>query len=400
MKEGNVALSFGLVLAAGMCTSLGAAVAFVVNVENKTFLAISLALSAGIMTYVSMVEIFTKSVVAFSDEWCPQRGANEICSKGYGSATAFFFAGLVLCAAINVVTSRKFVAMAVHTMKNLCSSAKPDSSTNVENELRNDCMSGMEEIQVTTTDDANEGDPDTWPEDVCSLPPGWEVRISRATLKHFYVHVPTGTRTSTVPLTQPLTPEMSRTDEDLSETLMVDHSQGRCDKDQEEESLSRRRHPDPAALLELQSTGILAGLAVAIHNFPEGLATFVATMADSSVGVTICVAIAIHNIPEGICVAMPIYHATKSRLKGFIWATISGLSEPLGAVVGYLAVKDNINNVSYGAMFALVAGMMVFISLAELLPSAYRHDVNHAIVTSSWVLGMLIMALSLVAFNL
>lgn len=76
--------------------------------------------------------------------------------------------------------------------------------------------------------------------------------------------------------------------------------------------------------------GILTGLAIAIHNFPEGLATFVATLSSPSLGAALCIAVALHNIPEGVCVAMPVYYATGSRWKGFLWAFLSGISEPLG----------------------------------------------------------------------
>merc|ERR1712232_1433461 len=90
---------------------------------------------------------------------------------------------------------------------------------------------------------------------------------------------------------------------------------------------------------KLQQMGINTAAAIAIHNFPEGLATFIATLAEPSVGITLAVAIGIHNIPEGLCVALPIYYATESRWKGFFWALLSGISEPIGALIGYLIIK-------------------------------------------------------------
>jgi ZIP family zinc transporter len=149
----------------------------------------------------------------------------------------------------------------------------------------------------------------------------------------------------------------------------------------------------------LNATGVLTGLAIAIHNFPEGLATFVAAMAEPSLGAAIAVAIAIHNIPEGVCVAMPIYYATGSRLRAFFWATLSGVSEPVGALFGYIVLGGDVSNTAYGSMFGLVAGMMVYISLVELLPSAYRFAASPAVVTAAMIAGMAIMAASLLAFN-
>ena len=96
-------------------------------------------------------------------------------------------------------------------------------------------------------------------------------------------------------------------------------------------------------------------------------------------------AIAIHNIPEGVCVAMPIYYSTGSRLKAFMWATLSGVSEPIGALFGYLILGGDVSNMAYGSMFGVVAGMMIYISLIELLPSAYRFASNPVIVTASLV---------------
>merc|ERR1719277_244959 len=110
--------------------------------------------------------------------------------------------------------------------------------------------------------------------------------------------------------------------------------------------------------------GLNTAAAIAIHNFPEGLATFVATLAEPAVGVTLAIAIGIHNIPEGLCVALPIYYATGSRIKGFLWALLSGISEPIGALIGYAIIKstgNDLNQVVYGILFGVVAGMMVMI---------------------------------------
>ena len=78
---------------------------------------------------------------------------------------------------------------------------------------------------------------------------------------------------------------------------------------------------------------LCSGLAVGIHNFPEGLATFVAALSSPSLGIALAIAIALHNIPEGVCVAMPVYYATGKKWKGFLWAFLSGISEPFGESV-------------------------------------------------------------------
>lgn len=135
-----------------------------------------------------------------------------------------------------------------------------------------------------------------------------------------------------------------------------------------------------------------------LHNFPEGLVTFLSTLADPKVGAVLCVAIAIHNIPEGICVAMPIYYATGNRWKAFGWAVLSGLSEPFAALLGWAVLATLFSDTLYAVMFGIVAGMMVIISIRELLPTAHRYDPEDSVVTYFFILGMTIMALSLVLF--
>ena len=149
---------------------------------------------------------------------------------------------------------------------------------------------------------------------------------------------------------------------------------------------------------KLVRMGMMTALAIGIHNFPEGLATFVATLADPAVGAALAVAIAIHNIPEGLCVAIPVYYATGNRWKAFGWAFVSGLSEPIGAGLGWLILKDVMSEMVYGILFGMVAGMMINISLQELIPTAVRYDPTDKVTTNSIIVGMAIMAASLALF--
>lgn len=141
--------------------------------------------------------------------------------------------------------------------------------------------------------------------------------------------------------------------------------------------------------------GVLSALAIGIHNFPEGLATFIGTIEDPALGIGIAVAIAIHNIPEGIAVSVPIYHATGSRRRAFTLSFLSGLAEPIGAAVGFLLLRPFMNDLVFGILFAGVAGIMVFISLDELLPTAERYGEHHVTIYGM-IIGMVVMALSLV----
>ena len=148
---------------------------------------------------------------------------------------------------------------------------------------------------------------------------------------------------------------------------------------------------------KLMRMGLFSALALAIHNFPEGLATFMGALADPALGVSIAVAIAIHNIPEGLAVSAPIYYATKDRKKAFIMSFLSGVSEPIGALVGYFLLRSVFNDATFGAIFAGVAGVMIYISLDELLPTAEEYGEHH-IAIFGLVAGMAVMAVSLLLF--
>ncbi|MBS4206968.1 zinc transporter ZupT [Bacillus sp. FJAT-50079] len=146
---------------------------------------------------------------------------------------------------------------------------------------------------------------------------------------------------------------------------------------------------------ELLKMGTFTALAIAIHNFPEGIATFTAALQDPGLGVAIAIAIAIHNIPEGIAVAVPIYFATGSKKKAFRLSFLSGLSEPVGAIIAFLVLMPFLNDVLFGIIFSGVAGIMVFISLDGLLPAAKKYDEEHTSIYGL-ISGMLVMAVSLI----
>lgn len=268
----NFWFALGLTIFAGLSTGIGSALAFFTKKTNESFLSGALGFSAGVMLYVSFIEIFPKakdSLLGFyGDE-----------SKAYLITTIAFFSGIALIALID-----HFVPEAQNP-----------------HEIR----------------DASE---------IC--------------------------------------------DEE-------------CAKRQKKSSLMRM--------------GLFSALAIAIHNFPEGLATFMAGLEDATLAIPIAVAIAIHNIPEGISVSVPLYYATGDKKKAFGLSFLSGLAEPVGALVGYLILKPFINDATFGFVFAAVAGIMVYISLDELLPTAEKYGKHH-IAIGGLIAGMVVMALSLVLF--
>ncbi|HSV73021.1 MAG TPA: zinc transporter ZupT [Chthonomonadales bacterium] len=140
--------------------------------------------------------------------------------------------------------------------------------------------------------------------------------------------------------------------------------------------------------------GIVSALAIAIHNFPEGLATFLAALDDPHLGVAIAIAVALHNIPEGISVSVPVYYATGSKRRAFLLSALSGASEPVGALLGWVVLQAFVSPALMGYLFGAVAGIMVFISLDELLPTAREYGRGHDSLYGL-VAGMAVMAVSL-----
>ncbi len=148
----------------------------------------------------------------------------------------------------------------------------------------------------------------------------------------------------------------------------------------------------------LMRAGLLTALAIGVHNFPEGLATFASTLSDVKLGLFIAIAIAIHNIPEGIAVSVPIFYATSNKNKAFFYSFLSGLSEPVGAVVGYLILLPFLTPALLAGLLGFIAGIMIYVSLDELLPMAHRYGHGHLAIIGT-VCGMLIMAISLPMLN-
>lgn len=265
-----ILFAFGLTLFAGLATGIGAAIAFFAKKTNTRLLSVALGFSAGVMIYVSFVEIFQKAKDSLTEEL----GAEQ----GYYYAVLAFFGGILLSAIID---------------KLVPSGANPHEQR---------ALVDIENVQHS-------------------------IKSKQA----------------------------------------------------------------------LYRMGVFSAIAIAIHNFPEGLATFFSAIEDPALGLSVAVAVAIHNIPEGIAVSIPVYYSTENRKKAFFLSFLSGLAEPVGAVFGYFFLLPYFNGMTFGITFAMVAGIMVFISLDELLPTAEKYGEHHLAIYGL-IAGMAIMAVSLLLF--
>lgn len=162
-------------------------------------------------------------------------------------------------------------------------------------------------------------------------------------------------------------------------------------------SLEKMNHESFEKKRKLKRMGVLSAVAIAVHNFPEGLATFMSAIQSPTLGVSIAVAVAIHNIPEGLAVSAPIYYATKSKKRAFILSFLSGISEPFGALIGYFILRSFFSDALFGVIFSGVAGIMVYIALDGLLPTAEEYGEHHLAI-GGLIGGMGLMAVSLLLF--
>ena len=268
-SSGDILFAFLLTFGAGLSTGIGSALAFFTKKTNETFLSIALGFSAGVMVYLSFVEIFPEALESLEEA---TSGNNA-----YLITTAAFFGGIGVTAIIDRLV--------------------PDVAN--PHEIR-----GVEDLQET------------------------------------------------------------------------------------DEELERKSK-------SLMRMGVFTALTIALHNLPEGLATFMAALESRALGVSIAIAIAIHNIPEGIAVSMPIYYATGSRLKAFVYSFLSGLAEPFGALIGFFVLYTFITDMTFGIVFAGVGGIMVYIALDELLPTAEKYGKHHLVIYGL-IAGMAVMAISLI----
>jgi len=361
----NVGIAFAAVIAAGASTAVGAAVVFfpkLVKLASRRVLAGSLGFAAGVMTYVSFVEIFQKSVAAFEAHALEDDKYSEdaAASRGYIFGTLSFFGGVII-----MIGNGYLVDMLSEGNSHGHPHAGDESDRHdpkAHGQDSNDqsvlpCL-GCVEDPVAELD-------------------SWQTKAAKEV---------EGEENQTAVESSTSTKGQTR-ESDIEETFSDD----KINEDTTGEAAEKQK---------LQNMGLQTAIAIALHNFPEGLATFVAVLDEPKVGVILAIAIGIHNIPEGLCVSLPVYYATGNRWKAFWWGALSGITEPIGAFFGWLIFATSFNEMVYGLMFGLVGGMMVMISFRELLPTANRFDPKDTVVSYSAVTGMLVMAISLVFANI
>ncbi|MGI6573779.1 MAG: zinc transporter ZupT [Fermentimonas sp.] len=305
VTQSQVLIAFLITLFAGLSTGVGGAIAFFTKRTNKMLLSVSLGFSAGIMIYVSFVELLSDSFATLSGIYGDRMGGF------YGILS--FFAGIFVIAIIDRLVPERANPHEMHSVEEIkCLSEKKDGEMGMQRKVTVGMSEGM--IKGIT---------------------GRKIKGKR-------------------------------------------------------ERMEGKREID----YKMLRIGLFTALVIAIHNFPEGMVTFLSGLKDIKIAIPIAIAVAIHNIPEGIAVSVPICYATGNRKKAFWLSLLSGLSEPLGAIVGYLVLAPFLTEAMLGVLFGMIAGIMVYISFDELLPAAEEYGKHHHAIYGL-IGGMAVMALSL-----
>jgi len=317
-----------------------------VKLANRTVLAASLGLSAGVMTYIALVDIYGKAVGGFEDA-----GHSE--GDAFIYATLSFFGGCFLMLLLNFIVGKLMGGHHDHEI---------DPFSPLENH---------------TTHPATESP--------CDEDPGRKLDDLQRMVAEMQEHDETADEPEQYAGRQ----EVVVTDPEK------ESNETEADSCDEVDGTDKKKVVDKP----LMHLGVAMAVAIAIHNFPEGLVTFVSYVEDPAVGIVLAIGIAIHNIPEGLCVAMPIYYATGRRWYAFGWGILSGISEPIGALIGWAVFESSFGGNTYGIMFGLVSGMMTVIAIDELLPTAHKYDPKNEVVTYTFLIGAFAIALSLMLFS-
>lgn len=124
----------------------------------------------------------------------------------------------------------------------------------------------------------------------------------------------------------------------------------------------------------LYKIGILSMISLVLHNFPEGIAVFIGALSNTSIGIKLCIAIMLHNIPEGIAISVPLYYSGVEKKRVFVYTLLSGLSEPIGALLAYFILKNFINELFLSMVLVFVSGLMISLALNDILKEVKKYN--------------------------
>ena len=359
----EVAFAFGLSFAAGLSTCLGGLVLFfncMLHLAKPASLGVSLAVSAGVMVFISLTEIYNMSVKYFKEGFAvekivisqleynsdtiaknvtghEEKVCDSICKgHGWSAASASFLLGVLIIFLLDFV---------VHKIS-------PDTEEEFD----------PNELELLRQKDVEAANPTS----------KWGGAVKDTIIKHPGDGLVNGNGSAVYTT--------------IAENQLIS------------KNTEIERRNETSSKKQLNRMGVLTALAVGIHNLPEGIATYIAAKNGSRLGAAMAIGIALHNIPEGVAIATPVYFATESRLKAFAWTFLAGLAEPIGSILCWLVIGEGLNPAVEGVIYGVVAGMMVTVSFKDLIPTSLKYNPNINVFILSMLSGMAIMISSLILF--
>lgn len=397
---------------AGLSTLIGAALPFCIPYLEIKYLVFSLSFAGGVMVYISVITMMPESLNYFKE--------SDFFMNPVLAQSLFFFVGIFICIGLdklvhhisgdhvqfdisdNMVdtmkekkldTKRKLNKKKIEDICSTSSSSPSIGLVSFDSQQENTILNGEHLI----TDDISTKSIE-------------KIKKSKnkSSINNMNDHELQDNTILTEKNSQAQLSEKNITVvEDETNEIKINIADHQNDRKKDKIGMSKREKE------ELNRLGVLIALAISIHNIPEGIVTFSSSLSDTSIGIMLTTALAIHNIPEGLSVAFPIYYSTGSRRKAFIWGSFSGLAEPIAAFILYIILKicgienTDFTPTTYGIIFSAIAGIMSYISLFELLPTAQKYDKQGSgdskkesnLSNIGFILGMAVMAVSIVLLD-
>jgi len=344
-----------------------------VKISNISYLIFALAFSAGVMTYISMVEMMSEASDNFKNT-----KMNEVVGQ-----TLFFFVGILICNGLEYIINKLDGSHSSLEIEDCLKDIRSKCKKGYRNRISNVNISNFKKETEFDSIELNENE------------------INGGKSKTTLINVIENESDSDGYISNGDISNGDISNGDISNGDISSNSDFSFHSSTRKESKVLNNENR----INLKNIGILTALVITLHNIPEGIATFTSSLSNVNIGLMLTIAIAIHNIPEGLCVAFPIYYYSGSKIKAFLWGGVSGLSELASALIEYIILKlfhvkiNDFTPMVYGIIYSIISGIMVYISFCELLPTAIKLDNKGNITKYGFLGGMFVMAISLVLLD-
>ena len=376
-SSSDIGLAITFVFLAGMMIAVGGALSFLIPKKYTKVLPIALAFSAGVLIYLAFIEVFEATYHGFEST-----DAEEWVVHIYTSLT--FFCGIIIGGVLEFIVHKLGGGHDHHGGDITSGNNDSDNSDDDDDDVVNDKLppqntKGLKTIHVASKSDDN-------------------IDIKATANANANANTNANDASPNINESQQEQMEKAGQEEETEKEKLKQQKQ----QQQGETRKERTRIKSGLSVIEekqLMRVSFATAVALSLHNLPEGLATFVGTIADPAIGFSICIAVAIHNLPLGVSIATPVYIVTQSKWKAIGVSCIAAITQPIGGLIGLIVIHSGVSDVSFAVMFGITGGLMVFTCFRELLPAARMQDPNDQYTSLLVFIGMVVLDISLILFD-